>query len=146
MENLIKHGHRTNRIPCEGCGATDLYKAHDLNGRRNSSNFCDVHGSANWCFMNQDGNVHDCQQTGEAVSKPKAVAVADVMTVPATAPKRATLAHSELETVVSWLLAAMPAEMNDRFMAELPQHYGRLFPDVSAEVIADAVVQRLLAA
>jgi hypothetical protein len=51
----------------------------------------------------------------------------------------ANLRQSELERVVAWFTHHMDLDQRRRLMADLPQQYAKLYPDVDADVIADAV-------
>ena len=68
---LIKHSVRTVRQPCDKCGSTELYWAHDTEGKP-GKHYCSEHSSANFTLINRDGTRHDCQgkyaATGETDS------------------------------------------------------------------------------
>jgi len=53
------------------------------------------------------------------------------------------LGTAELEMLADWFLSRMPMQQRHDLMAELPQAYGRLYPDVSGSAIAKAVSGRL---
>lgn len=49
------------------------------------------------------------------------------------------LGIGDAETLADWFLYHMPQDQRGRLMAELPQVYGRVFPDVDADVIVSRV-------
>lgn len=58
--SLVKHSERTNRKPCQKCGAKPLYWAHDTDRPTDSDHCgtCDVRGK--FTLMEPDGSRHVC--------------------------------------------------------------------------------------
>jgi cobaltochelatase CobS len=164
--NLLeyKHSQRTLRKGCKWCQSTDLYWAHDPDGRQDGR-ICEK-GHAygrNWTLVNRDGSPHRCRtdignpvspsaaETAETDEEPAAVS-APAVPMPTFTPAVPAPAAQTTEPVNDSAIQALQAFMNaispkvdandvnkiidERLAAIQP-------PNVNADQVADIVNARL---
>jgi cobaltochelatase CobS len=144
---LIKHSVRTVRRPCKQCGSSELYWAHDTEGKPGKG-YCAEHQSANFTLINRDGTRHDCQgkyaSSGESDSHEPESAETEpwiepvwtpepTPTAPVTAPT-ATTGNAAMDAFTAFMNAIAPKVDADQVQAIIDDRLRGLVLPVRVEV------------
>jgi cobaltochelatase CobS len=160
---LTKHSVRTVRRPCSKCGTSELYWAHDTEGKFSpSGRFCTEHQSGSWVLINRDGGRHDCQHNGsQDHGEPEPAETGPVMywtnsgpepldpepepepTAPATAPTAtAASAGNDAFTAFQAFMATMAPKVDaSQVDALITERLRGLVLPVQVEIIRNGVVK-----
>jgi cobaltochelatase CobS len=139
---LIQHGPCSKR-GCRKCGSTDLYWAHDTEGKP-GRRYCAEHESLNWMLVDSDGIRHDCQGTGHDDSEPDEVPeqAATPAPVPATPDAMpAATGNPALDAFNAFMAAVAPKVDANQVKAIIDERLAGLVLPLRVEVTRDGMTR-----